>query len=277
LQRHKTNTGFNDDQAYLSCQLENQMMFTNQIRPLLCISILATNCLLCTDTLARPFETVVTGHKAPEGPNNPDSFGCKKVPERCLPTNPPPIPQGNSDHDPSGAGRDVPEHSERIASLIRSMNCDQLAALKNEYMQNVANESSLRERWNDTVKQTSSQISDAYYSDATLDDIETTTNAYCGFYEIEVSSREEQATCTNHGPNKPQRCSVPAPSAHELLMLQRCTDGKNDLATRRRGLDNLKAQRTDAERAVASLDKQIETDTAVLKTIAQQMHIKKCK
>ena len=81
-------------------------------------------------------DIIVIGQLIPDSGSGPDSFGCRKNPQNCLPTAPPTRP-GSASSDGGGAGpghgTDVKDNEETNLAVLRAMDCGELRNIEDLY------------------------------------------------------------------------------------------------------------------------------------------------
>ena len=209
-----------------------------------------------------------------------DGFDCRRKPQNCLPTDPPPRPGSSADGGGGvGPGRDseVKENEMLTSAVLRAMDCGQLRQAEDLYKAYVDTAKGLLDMHTQSLNEANTMLANAAYSASEIDFLQDLTNASCTTYELTKSQRlNGPKECFDRPGNKPPVCSVAGASRLELDQFQRCRDNRRNLAARVGDLTAWKNRKAVGEARIQSMTANLRSDTSLLAKIRAEMRRKKC-
>jgi hypothetical protein len=200
---------------------------------------------------------------------------CDKHPWNCLPGRPPAPPStgGNDNTGHGGGGNGVSNNSTLAA--IADMGCPALQLAEDRFKGYVTNLENVIRTEESALADVQSVLDSAYYSADTIAQAGTVAKDACDAYDLIKADRMDKETCVAR-PGKPERCTVPLPSASELNQQRACQDltiqfqaHRDGRVRRQNDLSLLRNQITDNKRNQAK-------DRQTLQAIQKQQREKKC-
>ena len=208
-----------------------------------------------------------------------DGFDCRRKPQNCLPTDPPPRPGPSADGGGVGPGREteVKENEVLTSAALRAMDCGELRQAEDLYKAYVDTAKGLLDMHTQSLNEANAMLSNAAYSASEIDFLHDLANASCTTYELTKSQRlNGPKKCFDRPGNKPPVCSVAGASRLELDQFQRCRDNRRNLAARTGDQAAWKNRKAVAEARIQSMTADIRSNTALLSKIRAEMRRKKC-
>lgn len=226
-------------------------------------------------------DIIVIGQPPDSGTGpGPDSFGCRKNPQNCLPTAPPTRP-GSASSDGGGAGpghgTDVKDNEETNLAALRAMDCGELRNTEDLYKAYTDTDKGLIDMHKQSLAEANAMLANAAYSASEIDSLHDLANVSCSTYELKKSQRlNGPKVCSDRPNNKPPICRVAPASRTELEQYQSCSDNRRNLSARLGDQTAWKNRKTEAESRIQSMTANLRSDTAQLAKIRAEIRNKKC-
>lgn len=209
-----------------------------------------------------------------------DSFGCRKNPQNCLPTNPPRQPGASStgtSTDGTRPGREIKDAETLNAAVLRNMDCAELSAQEALYKAYVETDKALRDAHQASLKEADDMIKSAAYSETEMNYLLDLKNMACSTYDATKQQRlNGPKECFDRPTGKPQICRTPTATRAEIEQSQRCLNATRDSNARAGDLAAWKERKATAETRVQTMSANLRHDSQMLQKIAAEKKRKKC-